>query len=70
MTTAYHRGKLIDGEELDRAISGHYREQHTKLPGFESEAPRLPILNVSTESVIIMMRQVSQGKGIVLDGVS
>lgn len=70
MAAAYQNDKLIEGAELDGALISHYRKVHTKLPGFESERPGLPRLNLTTTRVYWMMRHVSQGKGMALDGIS
>lgn len=37
VAAAYDNGKLLEGEELEAALIGHYRRLHTKLPGFSME---------------------------------
>lgn len=67
---AYKDGRLIEGGELEQALLEHYKSVHTQVPGFESTRQGMPQLRVDYERVLLMMSNVSQGKAIVMDGVT
>lgn len=61
------KGKIIEGDELERELLRHYKENHTLIESTDETA--FPQLKIGQSKVREMMRNVPTNRGIAFDGI-